>query len=604
MTNQEDIIIGIDLGTTNTLVACYEGDIPTVLVENGNAMIPSVVTYTEDGVLVGDNAKANFSKYPNTTFFSAKRFFGKTYTELQDDLKKMPFNVKGDETSLKFVANDKELSPFEISIEVLKEAKNRAQRVLGRNDISKAVITVPAYFDDSQRNETKTAALAAGLEVLRIINEPTAAALAYGLDLKKEGKIAVYDLGGGTFDISILELKDGVFRVLSTNGDTFLGGDDFDSAIVDYLLEGFDETRPEVLIALKYAAEEIKIRLSDKESVPVKINLENENFSIDKVITRETFDSLILKKVKQTIRATKKAVKDAQLSIEEISEVVLVGGSSRIPLVRAMVEDFFEKTPFIGLNPDEVVALGASTQARILSGKERDLLLLDVIPLSIGLETLGGAVTKVLLRNTTIPASVTEEFTTSVDDQTGINLNVYQGERELVEDCRPLGKFKLAVPPMKAGYPRVKVTFHIDENGMLKVNAFEERSEQKAHIEINPVIGLSHKEMNNIIKASIDCAMDDFQLRMIVELRNKAERIIVATERTYDKAYRLMEAEAVEEIKVWIQKAKDALKRGEKDQAILEKIVNTLGDLTLPLADLLFSDATKQALVGKETSAV
>ncbi|PCJ18079.1 MAG: hypothetical protein COB02_05910 [Candidatus Cloacimonadota bacterium] len=602
--SKEEIIIGIDLGTTNTLVACYEGQIPCVIQENESRMIPSIVTYTGDEIFVGDKAKQNFSKYPETTFFSAKRFFGKTFAELEENLKKMPFKVTGDDKSLKFVTPNKNLSPFEISIEVLKEAKNRAQRVLNDNTIKKAVITVPAYFDDGQRNETKTAAMAAGLEVLRIINEPTAAALAYGLDFKKEGKIAVYDLGGGTFDISILDLKDGVFRVLSTNGDTFLGGDDFDTAIVDYLLEGVDEKRPEVLIALKYAAEEIKIRLSEKDSVPVKIDLLDEDFYIDKIITRDLFESLIQKKVKQTIRASKKALKDAQLEVGDISEVVLVGGSSRIPLVRSMVGEFFDKQPFIGLNPDEVVALGAATQARIISGKERDLLLLDVIPLSIGLETLGGAVTKVLLRNTTIPASVTEEFTTSVDDQTGINLNVYQGERELIEDCRPLGKFKLSVPPMKAGYPRVKVTFHIDENGMLKVDAFEERSGQKAQIEINPVIGLSHAEMNNVIKASIDCAMDDFQLRMIVELRNKAERIIVATERTYDKAYRLMEKSDVDEIKVWVKKAKDALKRHEKDQAILEKVVNTLGDLTLPLADLLFSDATKQALVGKETTAI
>ena len=375
MTNQTEIIIGIDLGTTNTLVASYEEDIPKVLSEDGNPMIPSVVTYADDGVYVGDAAKAQFSKYPESTFFSAKRFFGKTYAELEGELKKMPFKVTGDDKSLKFVTKNKELSPFEVSIEVLKEAKNRAQRVLKIDKITKAVITVPAYFDDAQRNETKTAAMAAGLEVLRIINEPTAAALAYGLDFKKQGKIAVYDLGGGTFDISILDLKDGVFKVLSTNGDTFLGGDDFDSAIVDFLLDGHDETRPEVLIALKYAAEEIKIRLSDKESVPVKIDLPDENVSINKVLTRDIFNSLIEKKVKQTIRASKKALKDAQLDLEEISEVVLVGGSSRIPLVRSMVGDFFQKSPFIGLNPDEVVALGAATQARILAGKERDLLL-------------------------------------------------------------------------------------------------------------------------------------------------------------------------------------------------------------------------------------
>lgn len=608
--NTPDPILGIDLGTTNSLVALFSGDQAKILRQEDNGIVPSVVSFLEDGsTLVGRDALMNFEENPEGVIYSAKRFFGKTYAELGTELERLPFEVVGDDRTLKFKIRDREVAPFEVSAEILKLIRQRASEILGVT-VNRAVITVPAYFDDTQRQETHAAAKAAGLIIERIINEPTAAALAYGIDLQKEGKIAVYDLGGGTFDISILDLKEGVFKVLSTRGDTFLGGDDFDNVLVDLILEkakiertDFIDT-PVLKISLKYAAEEIKKRLSEKTEVPVDIQIPEHKFSFVGLITRDEFETAIKSLVKRSLRCCRTALKDAGVDFGDITQVVLVGGSTRVPLVRAMVEDYFEKKPYVGLNPDEVVALGAAVQGQILSGGRRDVLLLDVVPLSLGLETLGGAVTKVLLRNTTIPVSATEDFTTSVDNQTGIVLHVLQGERELVEDCRSLGRFTIKVPPMPAGLPKLRVTFTVDENGMLRVDAFEERSSHQASIEIAPSIGLSKSEMDRIVEDSIENAMDDFQLRMVVELRNKAERIVVATERIYDKAYMLMDKDYVDEIKVWVAKAKDALERGEKDQAVLEEIVNHLGDLTRPLADLLFNQATKEALVGKTVADV
>lgn len=606
MDHENKVILGIDLGTTNSLGATFQDGVPLILRDNGNedGIIPSVVSFQENGVVVGKAALESYLDYPDTTIYSAKRYFGKTFEDLEDDLKNLPFEITGDDKSLKFKIKDKEVYPLEVSSHVLRAVKDKAERVLDAK-VEKAVITVPAYFDDNQRQETRAAAQAAGLEVARIVNEPTAAALAYGIDQMNEGKVAVYDLGGGTFDISILDLKDGVFKVLSTHGDTFLGGDDFDQKIVEWMIEQARSNGQEfeldshLLILLKFAAEEAKKRLSQVEELPLDIEFKGRGFHLDAVLTRENFEKLIRKEVRRTLRSCKSALKDAALKAEDITQVVLVGGSTRIPLIREMVKDFFDTTPYVGINPDEVVALGAAVQAQILAGGKRDVLLLDVVPLSLGIETLGGAVTKVLMNNTTIPASHTETFTTSVDNQTGIVLHVLQGERELVEDCRSLGKFNVKVPPMPAGLPKLHVTFQVDENGMLTVSADEERSGQKATIEIAPTIGLSQDEMNRIIEDSIENAMDDFQLRMVVELRNKAERVVVATERSYEKAYQLMEKEEVEEIKVWVEKAKAALTRGEKDQEVLEEIVEKLGDLTRPLADLLFNQATREALVGK-----
>lgn len=606
----EGPILGIDLGTTNSLAALFMGDQAQILKQNDDGIVPSVVTYLEGNrTLVGREALSGYAQHPENTVYSAKRFFGKTYSELGEELNRLPFKVIGDERSLKFKIQDREIAPLEVSAEILRNIRERASAILGQA-VNRAVITVPAYFDDTQRQETRAAAQAAGLSVERIINEPTAAALAYGIDLQREGKIAVYDLGGGTFDISILDLQAGVFKVLATRGDTFLGGDDFDNVIVDIILAKSDVKQSDFInnstlkISLKFAAEEVKKRLTDKSAVPLSIKLPEQNFSFEGTITRDEFESGIRSLIKRSLRCCKSALKDAGLDGSEITQVVLVGGSTRVPLVREMVHDYFEKKPFVGLNPDEVVALGAAVQGQIISGGKRDVLLLDVVPLSLGLETLGGAVTKVLLRNTTIPVSASEDFTTSVDNQTGIVLHVLQGERELVEDCRSLGRFNVKVPPMPAGLPKLRVTFTVDENGMLRVDAFEERSSQQASIEVAPSIGLSQTEMERIVEDSIENAMDDFQLRMVVELRNKAERIVVATERVYDKAYRLMDKEHVDEIKVWVAEAKNALQRGEKEQSVLEEIVDRLGDLTRPLADLLFNQATKEALVGKTVADV
>ncbi len=607
MSKQEEIILGIDLGTTNSLIAVYTDEKAEILAPEGqDGVVPSVVGFDGERLIAGKSARNAFRDHPEATLYSAKRFFGKTYQELTEDLKKLPFQTSGDDKSLFFEIGGRRLAPFEVSAEILKALKKQAEDLL-HQEISKVVITVPAWFDDTQRNETRHAARLAGLDVVRMINEPTAAALAYGLDLKKEGHIAVYDFGGGTFDVSILELKDGVFQVLATRGDTFLGGDDIDQVISDWLVKksGFSKELPAAVnIALKYTAEQCKIALSSGESAQVHLEIPEYDFSVQAELAKPELEELMKPLVQRTIRACRSALKDSGLGKEEITEVVLVGGSTRIPLVRSMVKDFFDKTPFVGLNPDEVVALGAAAQARILMGGKRDILLLDVIPLSLGLETLGGAVTKILIRGTTIPNQATEDFTTSVDNQTAVTLHVLQGERELVDDCRSLARFKVKVPPMPAGLPKLKVTFSVDENGMLSVSALEERSNHRASIEICPSIGLSEEQVDQILEDSLEHAMDDFEVRMIVELRNKAERILVAAERVWPKAQTLMAKAELEEIREALDATRDALNRRERDKDMLEGIVDRVGDLTRPLADLIFTKATEEALVGKNVTEV
>jgi len=600
------MILGIDLGTTNSLGAVYRDGKPEILrgKEGDDGLVPSVVSYGGDGsILVGKKALAELGSHAETTVYSAKRFFGKTFEELEPELSRLPFRVEGDSRSLHFQIGNQSVQPFEISSEVLREVQRLASESIGET-FHRAVITVPAYFDDQQRNETRAAAQAAGLEVVRIINEPTAAALAYGLDLKNKGNIAVFDLGGGTFDISILQLRDGVFKVLSTNGDTFLGGDDFDDAISSYILDqssyGSATPPPQLLAALKIASEAAKKKLSEQDSVQISLKMDDPSFEFEGTLECSAFEEMIAPKVKKTLRACKQALKDSGLSKGDISEVVLVGGSTRIPYVREKVREFFERTPYVGLNPDEVVSLGAAVQGGILEGAKREVLLLDVVPLSLGIETLGGAVTKIILRNTTVPVSVTEEFTTSVDNQSGIIVHVLQGERELVEDCRSLGKFSVSgLPPMPAGLPKLAVTFTIDENGMLRVDAKEQRSGKSASVELAPSVGLSREEMDRVVQDSIENAMDDFELRMIVELRNKAERILVALDRTMDRVRKLMSTDEIDKVLFCAAKTRELLENRERDKEKLEKVVEELGDLTRPMADLIFNDATRDALVGK-----
>lgn len=602
--SEQDIIIGIDLGTTNSLGAFFADNRPFILAKpTENGVVPSVVSFTEQGVLVGKEALRNMEHNLAQTVYSAKRFFGRSFSDVKAEEENVSFGLTGDERSLRFKIGERELAPLEVSAEVLRAVCRQAAEVLGK-PVHKAVITVPAYFDDTQRQETRSAAALSGLEVLRIINEPTAAALAYGLDQKQQGKIAVYDLGGGTFDISILDLQSGVFKVLSTNGNTRLGGDDFDLAIVNWLLAQVPALRdysrdPQIFSALRLTAEKLKIALSTAETVPVTLRLADGKIDFQGELSRAVFADLIATDIHRTVISCKKALKDAGLQVSDITELVLVGGSTRIPAVRQAVKECFNRTPFVGLNPDEVVALGAAVQAQILAGGQRDVLLLDVIPLSLGIETLGGAVTKILLRNSTIPCRHTDEFTTSVDNQTAIVIHVLQGERELVEDCRSLARFKVKIPPLPAGLPRLQVTFLVDENGILTAQATEQRTGAFAQIEVNPTIGLSRTEMNRVIEESIYAALDDFAARNIVELRNKIQRVQAAAEQNLMIAKEHYTKEQYQNLLTCLAEAGDVLQMASRDVERLKLVAERLGDLTRPLADMLLSKATKEALIGK-----